>query len=123
MSMRTTIAAITVLAVSLVPVVCYADSVTNTVTNTVDTVTTDAADGVKAVTSEVSDTAITTQVKAALAAKPGMSSMAIGVTTENGVVHLDGKIKSAGQAKDAVETAKKVYGVKSVDASKLIVGQ
>lgn len=121
--MRTTIAAITVLAVSLVPVVCYADSVTNTVTNTVGTVTTDATDGVKAVTSEVSDTAITTQVKAALAAKPGVSSMAIGVTTENGVVHLDGKIKSAGQAKDAVETAKKVYGVKSVDASKLIVGQ
>jgi hyperosmotically inducible protein len=114
--MRTKIAAMAILAVSLAPLACYAESMT-------DTVTTGATNGMQTVTKEVSDTAITTQVKAALAAKPGMSSMAIGVTTENGVVHLDGKVKSNGQIKDAVEMTKKVNGVKSVDASKLVVGQ
>jgi len=105
-----------ILAVSLSPLACYADSMT-------DTVKTGASDSMHAATNEVTDTAITTQVKAALAAKPGMSSMAISVTTENGVVHLEGKVKSTGQIKDAVEMAKKVHVVKSVDSSKLVVKQ
>jgi osmotically-inducible protein OsmY len=109
------IAAVAILAVSLVPLTCYAESMT-------DSISSEAAHGMSVVTTEVSDTAITTQVKAALAAKPGMSSMAIGVTTENGIVHLDGKVKTTNQIKDAVEITKKVNGVKGVDATKLIVG-
>lgn len=112
--MRIKIAAMAILAVSLSPLTCFAESMTNSVT-------TDVSNSMHTATTEVTDTAITTQVKAALAAKPGMSSMAIGVTTENGVVHLDGKVKSEGQVKDAVEMAKRVHGVQSVDSSKLVV--
>ncbi len=112
--MKIKIAAMAILAVSLSPVACYAESMT-------DTVTSGASNGMQTVTTAASDTAITTQVKAALAAKPGMSSMAIGVTTTNGVVELDGKVKTADQLKDAIDVAKKVNGVKSVDSSKLVI--
>jgi hyperosmotically inducible protein len=113
--MKIKIATIAILSVSLAPLTCYAETMA-------DSMSSDAAHGMSVVTTEVSDTAITTQVKAALAAKPGVSSMAIGVTTENGIVHLDGTVKSTAQIKDAVEMAKKVNGVKGVDATKLIIG-
>ena len=112
--MKTKIAAVAILAVSLSPIACYAASMTDTVTEPV----TNAA---HTIASEASDTAITTQVKVALAAKPGLSSTGINVTTINGVVHLDGKVQTTGQFNDAVEVANKVNGVTSVDTSKLVV--
>jgi hyperosmotically inducible protein len=64
----------------------------------------------------VSDTAITTKVKSALAADVGLKTMTnVHVETDNdGIVTLKGEVASADQKKHAGEVAKKVNGVKSV---------
>lgn len=63
----------------------------------------------------IDDAAITAKVKTALAQEPEVSAMDINVTTYRGVVQLSGVVPSETAARAAVETAKEVEGVRSID--------
>ena len=67
----------------------------------------------------VTDTWITTKVKADLATTEGVSSTEISVETVNGVVTLIGVLESKTGVEKAIAVAKGIKGVKSVDASGL----
>lgn len=67
----------------------------------------------------VSDTWITTKVKAELAATDGVKSTDISVETTNGVVTLIGVQESSTAVDKAVAAARSIKGVKDVDASGL----
>ena len=61
------------------------------------------------------DAAITTKVKTALIAEPGLKSLQINVDTANGVVTLSGAVDSAQSLDRAQQLAQGVDGVKSVE--------
>jgi osmotically-inducible protein OsmY len=65
----------------------------------------------------VSDTAITTKVKAGLFKEPDLKGMDIKVETEQGVVMLSGFVGSKSEAERAVRLAKEVEGVKEVKSA------
>ena len=67
----------------------------------------------------VSDTWITTKVKAELATTEGVKSGDISVTTKNGLVTLSGTVNSKAQVQKSIAAAKSVKGVRDVDASAL----
>lgn len=67
----------------------------------------------------VTDTWITTKVKADLATTEGIESTDISVNTTNGVVTLIGVLDSATGVEKAVAVAKGIKGVIEVDASGL----
>ena len=67
----------------------------------------------------VTDTWITTKVKAELATTEGIKSGDIDVTTKNGLVTLSGVVNSKAQMQKAVALAKSVKGVRQVDSSAL----
>jgi hyperosmotically inducible protein len=67
----------------------------------------------------VSDTWITTKVKADLATTEGVKSTDISVETTNGTVTLIGVLESKTAVDKAIATAKGIKGVKSVDSSGL----
>jgi hyperosmotically inducible protein len=69
----------------------------------------------------VSDTWITTKVKAELATTQGVQSTDISVNTVNGVVTLTGVLDSDVAVDKAVAAARSVEGVKQVDSSGLKV--
>lgn len=73
------------------------------------------------VTQAVSDTWITTKVKAELAATKGIESTNISVETTNGVVTLIGVLPDDTMAEKAVAAAKSVEGVQAVDDAGLKV--
>ena len=62
----------------------------------------------------VDDTAITTKVKAAVMAEPGLKTLDINVDTKNGVVTLAGTVQSTDLKQRAVTLAQQVEGVRSV---------
>lgn len=62
----------------------------------------------------VDDAAVTTKVKAALLAEPGLRSMDIHVDTKDGVVTLTGSPDTAASRDRAVVIARNVAGVKDV---------
>lgn len=62
----------------------------------------------------VSDTTITTKVKASLLDQKNLSSMHIHVRTRDGVVRLTGSVPTATERRMATEVAKGVTGVMSV---------
>ena len=62
----------------------------------------------------VDDTAITTKVKTAVLAEPGLKSLQIDVDTKNGVVTLSGTVDNAMLKDRANQIAQNVSGVKSV---------
>ncbi|MGO1003111.1 BON domain-containing protein [Lysobacter sp. CA196] len=68
----------------------------------------------------VSDTWITTKVKAELLAAKGVSGTDINVETVNGVVKLSGHVDGKAEAAKAVDVARKVDGVKNVDSTALV---
>ena len=70
----------------------------------------------------VTDTWITTKVKAELATTEGVKSTDISVTTVDGVVTLTGMLASETGREKAVAAAKSIKGVKRVDASGLKAG-
>lgn len=88
-----------------------------------------AADGAKAEAKvaagesaqPVSDSWITTKVKADLLVHEETKGLDINVSTTNGVVTLAGRLDSATQVDAAVAIAKAIKGVKSVDATTLTV--
>jgi osmotically-inducible protein OsmY len=66
------------------------------------------------VASATDDAAVTTKVKAALLAEPGLRSMEIHVDTKDGVVTLTGSPDTAANRDRAVVIARNVAGVKDV---------
>ena len=72
-------------------------------------------------TSETGDAWITTKVKSEFTTTKGISSTDISVTTTDGKVTLTGTATSSHEKSKAVSVAKKVKGVKSVDATGLTV--
>lgn len=76
------------------------------------------ADNAAAKTGKViSDSVITTKVKADLFKEPELSAMAIHVETEKGVVMLSGFVDSKADAEKAVRLAKSVEGVTQVKSA------
>jgi len=71
---------------------------------------------------KANDAWITTKVKSEFVAAKHVKASDITVDTNDGVVTLTGAASSAQEKKDAVRIAKKVKGVKSVDASGLTTG-
>ena len=69
----------------------------------------------------VTDTWITTKVKADLLVTEETKGLDINVTTTNGVVTLSGKLDNAMQVDKAVAVARAIKGVTSVDATTLTV--
>ena len=67
----------------------------------------------------VTDSWITTKVKADLLVTEETKGLDINVTTTNGVVTLSGKLDNAMQVDKAVEVTRAIKGVKSVDATTL----
>ncbi len=67
----------------------------------------------------ITDSWITTKVKSTFLWSSGISSGDISVTTDDGVVELSGKVDSEAERELAVELARELRGVKSVDASGL----
>jgi len=66
------------------------------------------------VTQAVDDTSITTKVKAALVAEPGLKSAQISVDTKDATVTLSGNVDSPDQRERAKQVASSVEGVKNV---------
>ena len=66
------------------------------------------------VATAVDDTAITTKVKAALLAEPGLKSLKIDVDTKNAAVTLSGSVDSAASKEKAKQVAGSVTGVSTV---------
>ncbi len=62
----------------------------------------------------IDDTVITTKVKAAILAEPGLKSAEINVETYKGIVQLSGFVSSQSNANKAVELSRAVRGVSSV---------
>lgn len=71
---------------------------------------------------KVDDTWITTKVKSEFVAAKHVKASDITVNTTDGAVTLTGTASSTREKNDAVRIARKVKGVKSVDASGLTVG-
>ena len=69
----------------------------------------------------VDDAAITTAVKSKLLADKMVSGLDIHVVTNNGVVELNGNVKTDSEANTAIELASSVNGVKDVDASGITI--
>jgi hyperosmotically inducible periplasmic protein len=73
------------------------------------------------VAGKADDTWITTKVKSEFAANKGVKGSDISVSTAEGVVTLTGTVATAKEKSHAESIAKKIKGVKSVDASGLTV--
>lgn len=89
----------------------------------VDSSKSSAVDSAKSAASEaksdIADSWITTKVKSTLLYSSNVAGSDIEVSTENGNVTLRGKVDSGAERDLAVELAKNVRGVKSVDAKGL----
>lgn len=70
----------------------------------------------------VSDTWITTKVKADLLASSDVAGLDIGVETTNGIVSLSGDVESQAQIDRAKAIAGEIEGVQRVDSAQLKVG-
>jgi len=63
----------------------------------------------------IDDTAITTKVKAAIFAMPGLKTLQINVYTVKGVVKLSGSVDTAASRDTAIALAEAVDGVRAVE--------
>jgi hyperosmotically inducible protein len=71
---------------------------------------------------KAADAWITTKVKSEFGTTKGVDATDISVSTSDGVVTLTGNVATAAEKKHAERVAMKVKGVKSVDASGVVVG-
>jgi len=69
----------------------------------------------------MSDTWITTKVKAGLLAESDVSGLDISVETANGTVSLSGDVETQAQIDRASAVAREIEGVRAVDAKQLKV--
>lgn len=65
----------------------------------------------------LSDSEITTKVKAALASDEGLKTLMIHVSTEQGVVTLSGKVKSQATYEKVISVVQSVKGVRNINNS------
>jgi hyperosmotically inducible periplasmic protein len=65
----------------------------------------------------MSDSAVTTKVKASLLTEKNLKSLGIDVQTSNGVVTLTGTVTSSAEVKQAEDVTRHVKGVKDVKNS------
>ncbi len=72
-------------------------------------------------TADVTDAGVTAAVKSKLLADPDVAGLKIDVDTQNGVVTLTGRVKTAAEKAEAVRLARETTGVKSV-TDRLTVG-
>jgi hyperosmotically inducible periplasmic protein len=63
----------------------------------------------------IDDATITTKVKTAVLAEPGLKTLQIDVDTKNGVVSLSGTVDNQSMKERAAQVAQAVTGVRSVD--------
>lgn len=63
----------------------------------------------------INDTEITTQVKAAIFAMPGLKTLQINVLTSKGIVKLSGTVDNQASSDRAVALAEAVNGVRAVE--------
>ena len=63
----------------------------------------------------IDDATITTKVKTAVLAEPGLKTLQIDVDTKNGVVMLSGTVDNQAMKERAAQVAQAVTGVRSVD--------
>ena len=100
-----------------------APATSDTTSTTTSTTTTTAANPTMApgpagdATGAVSETLTTGKIKAALAADSGLKDTDISVTTNNGVVMLNGTVKSQDQVAIAQGIAQKMDGVQKVESN------
>ncbi len=73
-------------------------------------------------TNKISDTWITTKVKASLMTSRWVSATDINVDVEEGVVKLTGEVNNDDEKELAIDLAENIRGVRNVDASGLIIG-
>ena len=71
----------------------------------------------------VSDSYITTKIKAQLLSNSETHMLNIAVETNSGMVTLSGMVGTVSEAVDAVQIAQSTQGVKDVDASGLVLSQ
>lgn len=74
-----------------------------------------------AASSYLDDAMITANVKEEIAKHKNLSVFDVSVTTENGVVFLQGKLGSTSEAASLVEVTEAVDGVKDVDTTHIVV--
>ena len=63
----------------------------------------------------INDTEITTQVKAAIFAMPGLKTLQINVLTSKGIVKLSGSVDNQASSDRAIALAEAVNGVRAVE--------
>ena len=114
---RTTLLAALVAAVALTSAGCNRQS-TDTVGQKVDRATDKMATATERATKEtavvVDDAAITTKVKSAIFAEPGLKTLQINVDTKNAVVTLSGTVDTPAMKERATQIAQSAEGVRSV---------
>jgi hyperosmotically inducible protein len=80
------------------------------------------SDSNRTVPGKVADSWITTKVKSEFAAARHVKATDISVSTTDGMVTLTGTVATTREKNKAIRIARKIKGVKSVDASGLTVG-
>ena len=73
-----------------------------------------AACGGSAIRETIDDATISTRVKTALLNAPNVAATHIDVETAQGVVTLTGTVRSADEEQQAIQTARKIEGVRDV---------
>jgi hyperosmotically inducible periplasmic protein len=71
----------------------------------------------------MTDAAITTNIRTAMLTNQSASNFKMNVSTENGIVSLDGTVDSDAQAAALIQMAQATSGVKDVNTSHLIIKQ
>ena len=91
-----------------------APSTGSTPPSTTERIADKASDATNKVAAAADDAAVTTKVKTALLAEPGLKSLQISVDTKDGTVTLTGQVDSADQRSRAEQIAQSTGGVKNV---------
>jgi len=116
---RTTVLAALLAGIALVGAGCSDQKSGETAGQKIDRATDKMATATDKATTKaavaVDDTAITTAVKTAVLAEPGLKTLQIEVDTKNGVVTLSGNVDSMALKDRASQIAQNVGGVKSVN--------
>ena len=82
-----------------------------------------AENSLKDIEQELSDSLITTKIKAKYTKNKALNPLKISVTTKNGVVHLKGHVKNNEAYVEALRLAKKTKGVHAVGTDELLIQQ
>ena len=92
-----------------------ADKVANATENAGNKMAAATENAVSKTATAIDDATITTKVKTAVLAEPGLKTLQIDVDTKNGVVMLSGTVDNQALKERATQVAQAVNGVKSVD--------